>query len=87
MIEGEGNYQFCQLPLPFHSGTHPSLQLSHPSYFSSFGPQGFSHNLMHVFCFAIYVCGYPYLAYLYSKRKEWLDGDTWGLGVSTSGLR
>lgn len=33
--------------------------------------QGFSHNLMHIFCFAIYVCGYPYLALLHSKRQEW----------------
>ena len=32
---------------------------------------GFSHNLMHVFCFAIFVCGYPYLALLHSKKDAW----------------
>ena len=32
---------------------------------------GFSHNLMHIFCFAIFVCGYPYLALLHSKQDAW----------------
>ncbi|EFJ41432.1 hypothetical protein VOLCADRAFT_98605 [Volvox carteri f. nagariensis] len=32
---------------------------------------GFSHNLMHIFCFTAYNCAYPYLSYLYSQRVEW----------------
>ncbi|KXZ45442.1 hypothetical protein GPECTOR_54g182 [Gonium pectorale] len=32
---------------------------------------GFSHNLMHIFCFTAYNCAYPYLSYLYSQREEW----------------
>jgi adiponectin receptor len=37
----------------------------------SYSVQGFSHNLMHIFCFAIYVCGYPYMALLHSKKEAW----------------
>ncbi len=33
--------------------------------------QGHSHNLMHVFCFACFVCGFPYLHLLHSKQGEW----------------
>ena len=33
--------------------------------------QGFSHNLMHLLCFAAYNCAYPYMAHLYLTRSEW----------------
>lgn len=39
---------------------HPRLSL-----------QGFSHNLMHVLCFAAYNCCYPYLSYLHQNRDRW----------------
>jgi len=32
---------------------------------------GFSHNIMHVMCFMIFVWGYPYLALLHSKKDAW----------------
>lgn len=37
----------------------------------TFDRLGFSHNIMHVTCFAIYVWGYCYLAILHSKKDEW----------------
>ncbi|KAG2426682.1 hypothetical protein HXX76_012992 [Chlamydomonas incerta] len=41
---------------------------------------GFSHNLMHILCFTVYNCAYPYLSYLYSQRADW-----WALMAEMSG--
>ncbi|KAG2500355.1 hypothetical protein HYH03_001929 [Edaphochlamys debaryana] len=55
---------------------------------------GFSHNLMHIFCFTAYNCAYPYLSYLYSQRGEWeaatsgaLAWASWGDAASGAAAR